>query len=55
MLRKKVGDKVEKSEPLVTLYANRENVDEVIVKVYANICIAAEVEVPKLIHTLITE
>lgn len=34
MLRKKVGDKVEKGEPLVTLYANRENVDEVIAKVY---------------------
>lgn len=37
MLRKKVGDKVEKGEPLVTLYANRENVDEVIAKVYDNI------------------
>lgn len=42
MLRKKVGDKVEKGEPLVTLYANRENVDEVIAKVYDNIRIAAE-------------
>lgn len=41
MLRKKVGDKVEKGEPLVTLYANRENVDEVIAKVYDNIRIAA--------------
>lgn len=40
MLRKKVGDKVEKGEPLVTLYANRENVDEVIAKVYDNIRIA---------------
>lgn len=55
MLRKKVGDKVEKGEPLVTLYANRENVDEVIAKVYDNICIAAEAKAPKLIHTLITE
>ncbi|MCY7793901.1 pyrimidine-nucleoside phosphorylase [Bacillus spizizenii] len=55
MLRKKVGDKVEKGEPLVTLYANRENVDEVVAKVYDNIRIAAETKAPKLIHTLITE
>ncbi|MFW2106947.1 pyrimidine-nucleoside phosphorylase [Bacillus spizizenii] len=55
MLRKKVGDKVEKGEPLVTLYANRENVDEVIAKVYDNIRIATEAKAPKLIHTLITE
>ncbi|AMR45259.1 MULTISPECIES: pyrimidine-nucleoside phosphorylase [Bacillus] len=55
MLRKKVGDKVEKGEPLVTLYANRENVDEVIAKVYDNIRIAAEAKAQKLIHTLITE
>lgn len=55
MLRKKVGDKVEKGEPLVTLYANCENVDEVIAKIYANIRIAAEAEVSRLIHTLITE
>ncbi|OIS57084.1 pyrimidine-nucleoside phosphorylase [Bacillus subtilis] len=55
MLRKKVGDKVEKDEPLVTLYANRENVDEVIAKVYDNIRLAAEAKAPKLIHTLITE
>ncbi len=55
MLRKKVGDKVEKGEPLVTLYANRENVDEVIAKVYDNIRISEKAEAPKLIHTLITE
>ncbi|MCM3157349.1 pyrimidine-nucleoside phosphorylase [Bacillus subtilis] len=55
MLRRKVGDKVEKGEPLVTLYANRENVEEVIAKVYDNIRIAAEAKAPKLIHTLITE
>ncbi|AIX09582.1 Pyrimidine-nucleoside phosphorylase [Bacillus subtilis] len=55
MLHKKVGDKVEKGEPLVTLYANRENVDEVIAKVYDNIRLAAEAKAPKLIHTLITE
>ncbi|MGF7534728.1 pyrimidine-nucleoside phosphorylase [Bacillus mexicanus] len=54
MLRKKVGDKAEKGDPLVTLYANRENVDEVIAKVYENIRIAAEAKAPKLIHTVIT-
>ncbi|MBO3652386.1 MULTISPECIES: pyrimidine-nucleoside phosphorylase [Bacillus amyloliquefaciens group] len=55
MLRKKVGDNVEKGEPLVTLYANRENVDDVTAKVYDNIRISEKVEAPKLIHTLITE
>ncbi|WFA05174.1 pyrimidine-nucleoside phosphorylase [Bacillus sp. HSf4] len=55
MLRKKVGDTVEKGEPLVTLYANRENVDDVIAKVYENINIAAKAEAPKLVHTVITE
>ncbi|AQS46019.1 MULTISPECIES: pyrimidine-nucleoside phosphorylase [Bacillus amyloliquefaciens group] len=55
MLRKKVGDTVEKGEPLVTLYANRENVDDVTAKVYDNIRISEKAEAPKLIHTLITE
>ncbi|MCY8151295.1 pyrimidine-nucleoside phosphorylase [Bacillus paralicheniformis] len=55
MLRKKVGDAVEKGEPLVTLYANRENVDDVIEKVYDNIQIAEKAEAPKLVHTVITE
>ncbi|MCY8348367.1 pyrimidine-nucleoside phosphorylase [Bacillus haynesii] len=55
MLRKKVGDRVEKGEPLVTLYANRENVDDVIAKVYDNIQIEEKAEAPKLVHTVITE
>ncbi|QII51252.1 pyrimidine-nucleoside phosphorylase [Bacillus paralicheniformis] len=55
MLRKKVGDAVEKGEPLVTLYANRENVEDVIAKVYDNIQIAEKAEAPKLVHTVITE
>ncbi|MED1065874.1 pyrimidine-nucleoside phosphorylase [Bacillus paralicheniformis] len=55
MLRKKVGDAVEKGDPLVTLYANRENVDDVIAKVYDNIQIAEKAEAPKLVHTVITE
>lgn len=48
MLRKKVGDNVEKGEPLVTLYANRENVDDVTSKVYDNIRISEKAEAPKL-------
>ncbi|MCY7441949.1 MULTISPECIES: pyrimidine-nucleoside phosphorylase [Bacillus amyloliquefaciens group] len=55
MLRKKVGDNVEKGEPLVTLYANRENVEDVTAKVYDNIRISEKAEAPKLIHTLITK
>ncbi|MCY8340654.1 pyrimidine-nucleoside phosphorylase [Bacillus haynesii] len=55
MLRKKVGDAVEKGEPLVTLYANRENVDDVIAKVYDYIQISEKAEAPKLVHTVITE
>ncbi|WFE14115.1 pyrimidine-nucleoside phosphorylase [Bacillus atrophaeus] len=55
ILRKKVGDKVEKGEALVTLYANRENVDQVTEKIYENIRISEKGEAPKLIHTLITE
>lgn len=51
MLRKKVGDNVEKGEPLVTLYANRENVEDVTAKVYDNIRISEKAEAPKLIHT----
>ncbi|ULG71730.1 pyrimidine-nucleoside phosphorylase [Macrococcus brunensis] len=55
MLRKKVGDKVEEGESLVTIYSNREDVEDVKEKIYANIEIAEQAEVPKLIHTIITE
>lgn len=55
MLRKKVGDRVEEGESLVTIYANREEVEEVKEKIYSNIEIADKAEAPKLIHTIITE
>lgn len=55
MLNKKVGDKVEKGESLVTIYSNKENVDDVKERLYANIEIADYAEEPTLIHTLITE
>ncbi|TDM01154.1 pyrimidine-nucleoside phosphorylase [Macrococcus hajekii] len=55
MLRKKVGDKVEEGESLVTIYANREDVEEVKNKIYDNIEISDAAQAPKLIHTIITE
>lgn len=55
MLRKKVGDKVEAGESLVTIYANRDNVEDVMNKIYDNIEIADSAEAPVLIHKVITE
>lgn len=55
MLRKKVGDKVEEGESLVTIYANRENVDDVMKKIYDNIEISDHAEAPVLVHKVITE
>ena len=55
MLRKKVGEAVKEGEPLVTIHANRENVEDVKAKIYENISIAEKAETPKLIHTIITD
>ncbi|MNJ26398.1 Pyrimidine-nucleoside phosphorylase [compost metagenome] len=55
MLNKKIGDKVAKGESLVTIHANRENVAEVIEKIYANITIAEQAAAPTLIHGIVTE
>lgn len=56
VLRKKVGDKVEAGESLVTIHANTENIDAVKEKLYAHIHISAEpVEAPKLIEAIITK
>ncbi|MCB2308672.1 pyrimidine-nucleoside phosphorylase [Clostridium estertheticum] len=55
MLRKKVGDKVEKGEALVTIYSNRENVEDVIAKIYENISISDHATKPILIHEVITK
>ncbi|EUJ32167.1 pyrimidine-nucleoside phosphorylase [Listeria cornellensis] len=55
MLRKKVGDKVEAGEPLVTIYANKEDVKAVEAKIYENIRVSDKAVAPKLIHTIITE
>ncbi len=56
MLRKKVGDSVKKGESLVTIYANRENVEDVKAKIYENMKIANEhVDAPTLVHGIVTE
>ncbi|MCB2359227.1 pyrimidine-nucleoside phosphorylase [Clostridium estertheticum] len=55
MLRKKVGDKVEKGEPILTIYSNRENVEDVRKKIYENISISDHATKPILIHEVITK
>lgn len=55
MLRKKVGDKVEKGESLLTIYANCENVENIKAKIYESIVISSEAKQPILIHKVITE
>ncbi|MBU3175824.1 pyrimidine-nucleoside phosphorylase [Clostridium estertheticum] len=55
MLRRKVGDKVKKGEPLVTIYSNRENVEDVKAKIYENISISDYATKPILIHEVITK
>lgn len=55
MLNKKIGDRVKEGESLVTIHANRENVDEVIKKIYDNIRIADHAEPPVLIYHIVTE
>lgn len=55
MLRKKVGDKVQEGESLVTIYANREDIDAIKQKLYDNITISDTGVAPKLIHSIILE
>ncbi|MDP1511801.1 pyrimidine-nucleoside phosphorylase [Paenibacillus sp. CMAA1739] len=55
MLNKKVGDAVQKGDSLVTIHANREDVDQVMEKIYTNIRIADHAEAPVLIYGTVTE
>ena len=55
VLHKKVGDKVSEGESLLTIHSNRENVDEVIQKLYDNIFIEDTAKAPQLIHEIITD
>lgn len=55
MLRKKIGDFVQKGESIVTIYSNTEDVAEVKEMLYKNISLSAEkVEPPVLIYEEIT-
>ncbi|MDC5695592.1 pyrimidine-nucleoside phosphorylase [Mammaliicoccus sciuri] len=55
VLNKKVGDKVEARESLVTIYANQEDVKDVEAKILENITISDEQVKPTLIHKVITD
>lgn len=55
VLNKKVGDKVEEGESLVTIYANQEDVKDVEQKILNNIDISDEQVKPTLIHKVITD
>ena len=55
VLHKKIGDKVEKGESLLTIYSNKENITEVKQKLYDNIFIEDTTTKPTLIHEIITD
>jgi pyrimidine-nucleoside phosphorylase len=56
VLRKKVGDSVQKGESLATIYSNEQNVKKIEQMLNNNIKIVkTKVEAPKLIYDLITE
>lgn len=55
VLNKKIGDKVEEGESLLTIHSNRQDVDDVVKKLDSSITIADHVVSPTLIHKIITE
>lgn len=55
MLNKKIGDPVKAGESLVTIHANKENVEDVMEKIYAAIRIADRADAPVLIHDIVTK
>lgn len=56
VLHKKIGDKVQKGESLLTIYSNFSNVDHIKEKLYESIHITqTKVNVPTLIHEVITK
>ncbi|MGX7200715.1 pyrimidine-nucleoside phosphorylase [Enterococcus plantarum] len=50
VLRKKVGDQVKKGESLVTIFANREEVEDVVTMIKENIRLGSDVPESKLIY-----
>lgn len=55
VLNKKVGDSVEKGEALLTIYSNREDVEEVKARLYDAVTIAKQADSQPLIYKVITE
>ena len=55
VLHKKIGDKVNEGESLLTIYANQEVVAAVKQKLYENITISDSADAPQLIYKMITE
>lgn len=55
VLHKKVGEKVAEGESLVTIYANKEPIDEIKEMLYENIVIGDKAAEPVLIRGIITE
>ncbi|PKR78908.1 pyrimidine-nucleoside phosphorylase [Halalkalibacillus sediminis] len=56
VLHKKIGDRVEEGEPLLTIHSNDVSLEEVKKKLYENIVISSnKVKAPDLIRTLISE
>ncbi|MFC3882795.1 pyrimidine-nucleoside phosphorylase [Bacillus songklensis] len=55
VLKKKIGDQVKKGEPLVTIYSNQENTEEVKAKIYESVKISKEkVDAPPLVYDKIS-
>ncbi len=54
-LHKKVGMPVKEGDPLVTVYANREDITDVTTMLYENITIGEEIAEPVLVRDIITE
>lgn len=55
MLNKKVGESVKAGESLVTIHSNRQNVQDIIAKIYENIRVSDHAEPPVLIYGLVME
>lgn len=56
VLKKKIGDRVDKGESLLTIHANRKDIDEVKELLYESISLAKEkTDSPKLIYDIINE
>ncbi|MCZ2491259.1 pyrimidine-nucleoside phosphorylase [Dellaglioa carnosa] len=52
-LHKKIGDKVEKDESLMTIYSNREDIEDIKSLIYDNVEIAERAEKPQMIYKII--